>query len=131
MPSSNSKMTEEDKQQFEAALRLRQKGKRQQALRMLLPLQVDYPNSGPLHGMIGTIFFELKSYSHAAAAFRRTTELSTKSSVASLGLFHSLWELNQQEEAISELKRFMRVAESAEYEEIAAELGIKLVKQAA
>ena len=126
MPSTRSKMTEEDQTQFNVALRLRQSGERKKALRMLLPLQVNNPDSAALHGMIGTTFFELKQYALAAASFRRATELSEKSRLASLGLFHSLWQLDQQAEAIIELKRFTATGDWHDYVDIAANLGIRV-----
>jgi len=119
-------MTDEDQTQFNAALRLRNKGERREALRMLLPLQVNNPNFAPLHGMIATTFFELAQYELAASAFRRATELSKKSRLASLGLFHSLWQLDKHAEAITELKRFTATGEWQDYAEIAINLGIRV-----
>jgi len=43
----------------------------------------------------------------------------------SLGLFHTLWELEKRAEALEEIKRFQAVADSEDYRQIIREINEK------
>jgi Tfp pilus assembly protein PilF len=55
--------------------------------------------------------------------FARVVELSPRSELASLGLFHSLWQLKQYRAARAELVRYLTTYESDECEQLMVEMG--------
>ena len=58
----------------------------------------------------------------AAAAFRVATKRFPKLEIASLGLFHTLWQQSKSDDAFEEMKRFQSVSHSQDYEEIVHEI---------
>jgi predicted Zn-dependent protease len=107
---------------FEAALRSRDQGDyaaAQAALEELLP---ERPGSTALHAALADVYWEQGKLPEAVACFRRATTLNPTSETASLGLFHCLWEMGRQEEALGEMDRFLKVADCPDYREILAEI---------
>jgi tetratricopeptide (TPR) repeat protein len=84
----------------------------------LLRLFEENPESAPLLAALGIVCREQRQYHEAAGYFKRLTILKPKSERGSLGLFHSLWDLDLREEALEEMKRFLSISKSEEYEEI-------------
>ena len=73
--------------------------------------------------MIGSLYLiELRQPKNAIPYFKKATELSPQSEKASLGLFHSLWNLDRVNEALEEVKRFQTLSHSKDYDEIVAEI---------
>jgi tetratricopeptide (TPR) repeat protein len=108
--------------EFNEALGLRDSGRREEALRILRGIAARKPDSAPVLGTIAAIQYEMRDFEGASAYFRRTTELSHQSELASRGLFHALYRLGRMSEAFEELARFRRVRPSAEYESTLEEL---------
>ena len=74
----------------------------------------------PLHraailGVLAHIYFTQRDLSKALDCYIETVSLSPKSELASLGLFHTLWDLGRAGEACNEAKRFLSLRESEEY----------------
>ena len=106
------------------ALKLGRAGQHQAATRGLLPLARHQPTSGAVRGVLGKLYFESGDFRRAAKWFRLATEVSPRSELASLGLFHSLWELNRRRAALAEMSRFLSVAECADYTAILHDLAV-------
>jgi len=75
--------------------------------------------------MMGRAFFEIGDMAKAEDAFRRAVELNPKSELASLGLFHSLWEQQAASEAFAEMRRFLAVADSSEYKTLLRDMAVE------
>jgi predicted Zn-dependent protease len=110
------------KERFERAIKLRDENDLEGALAILLGLAEDYPQIPAVHGMLGHIYRKLHQHSEAAKSFGKATQLSPNSELASLGLFHSLKQLGDEDGALSEMKRFLGHSQSHEYDLILEEL---------
>lgn len=106
------------KDRFNNAIKLRDEGRIDEALRILNAINVEYPNQASILGVIGGIYFGIGDLEAARTLLERVVSMSPRSELASLGLFHSLWELGRHEEALSEMKRFLAFADSDEYQRI-------------
>ena len=64
---------------------------------------------------------------------KRAVELSPRSELASVGLFHSLWDLGKVNQAFAEMRRFLRLSDSPEYSKLLRDLTVegRLVPQPA
>ena len=108
--------------EFNRALRLRDGGDLLGAAAIFERLDAEYPNKAAILGTWGSIYFRLKDWERALPLYQRTVMLSAKSELASLGLFHSLWNLGRRDEAFAEMRRFLSVSESAEYSQLISEM---------
>ncbi len=104
-------MTEKEKNkldsEFNSALDIWHGGDGDKAIKILKNLDTQFPNTPSILGMIGAIYFSLRDWKHSEYYFKRTIEISPKSELASLGLFHSLWEMKNLDKAFEEAKRFV------------------------
>ena len=107
---------------FNFAIKLRDQGDLKGALQMLHSLDLEYPNHAPVLGLMGGIYFSLDNFERAKMILERVVVMSPHSELASLGLFHSLWKLGLRDEAFAEMKRFLAIADSDEYQELLSEL---------
>jgi len=102
---------------FEKATRLRDAGKLSEAAAVLVSLADRYPEDAPVHGMLGHVYDGLGKTREAAASFRRATDLAPRSELASISLFHALYELGDLDAAFAEMRRFKRTQRpSPEYD---------------
>ena len=101
--------------EFNRALETWRNGDGQLAVQILERLAAEYANQPAIFGMLGAIYRSLDDYELAVGNFQRAASLSPKSELASLGLFHSLWQVGRREEAMDEMSRFLLVAPSEEY----------------
>jgi predicted Zn-dependent protease len=124
MPSSNSN-SNALRRGLDAAIKSHRDHKSRQAAKALEQLARAHPESAPVAGMLGGIYFELDDFSKARRWFKRATELSPRSELASVGLFHSLWELGRSTEAVSEMRRFLRLSDSPEYTKVLRDLTVE------
>lgn len=97
----------EDEISIERAMSLRNEDKRKEALEILIPLAQKYKNSSVLNGLIGMNYSELENHELSAFYFKKTTRLNPNSELASLGLFHSLWDLSKYKDAFKEMDNFL------------------------
>ena len=98
------------------AIRCRDKSEYDDAIRILRALAKVKPESASVQGLLGDVYWRLGRFKQAVQSFKRATELAPKSELASLGLFHILWESGKMERAKAEMKRFMAVGNSREYD---------------
>ncbi len=105
-------------EKIEKVLDLKKQGMYEDALREAENLIGKYPEIGSVYGLAASIYFELDRFEEAARKYKKATELSPKSEMASLGLFHSLWQIGSNDAAFEEMKRYMSIAESEEYNEL-------------
>ena len=97
------------------AIRHRDKSEYDDAIRILRALAKVKPESASVQGLLGDVYWRLGRLKQAVQSFKRATELVPKSELASLGLFHALWESGKMERAKAEMKRYMAVGKSREY----------------
>lgn len=114
------------KPDFEEALRLRDAGKMVEAEAILSLLAHQRPEVAAVHGMLGDVLSRQGKTREAAASFRRATDLSPGSELASISLFHALYELGDIGAAFEEMRRFRRRGQSAEYDQLIRDLKIEL-----
>ena len=123
MPSSNSDEAKL-KTGVSAALALHRQGDHRGAVGRLKRLVKSHPASGAVYGVLGKVYFEQDKFGEAAKWFQKTTAVAPDSELASLGLFHSLWQSDRPSEALAEAGRFLAHAESAEYAMILRDLTV-------
>ena len=89
---------------------------------MLRKLHRTAPADASVCGLIGEINWHQGRLANAIRWFGKATQAAPQSELASLGLFHALWEADKEDLAIREMKRFLRVSDSAEYRTIQRDL---------
>ena len=126
MPSASSEVsTRADPgfaRRFNEALKLRSAKRYSEAKEILLTLADENAKSASVFGILGDVYWHLNSLGDAIECFRRATELSPTSELASLGLFHTLWESEQTKPALNEMVRFLTGSHSPEYAKLLPEL---------
>jgi predicted Zn-dependent protease len=127
MTKSKSKfVTSHYEKRFERAIELRNSGDIDNALVILNELIRDDPEYHYSYIIIGDIYWDMKEIDKAINAFKKATILSPSSEKCSLCLFHVLWENEREEEALEEMKRFLKDYKSDEYNIILKEIVEKL-----
>ncbi|HWB54573.1 MAG TPA: hypothetical protein VG722_10285 [Tepidisphaeraceae bacterium] len=113
------------RKKFDQAVRLNKAGKCDKAISALESLRKQFAQSASVVGYLGGIYFEQGLLERATNCFQRATELSPRSELASVGLFHSLWASGKTNEALAEMARFLAIAESKEYRTLIRDLHLK------
>ena len=90
------------------ALALKSQGKYTEGLKIMKQIEKEFPNDSVIHGIIASLFYEKNDFKKSEKYFRKTVELNPNSELASLGLFHSLISLNKENEALCELRNFIK-----------------------
>ena len=116
------------RQKFKQAIQLREQGKFEEALSHLKELDSLAPKSINYLLTIGDIYLKLNRESNGLECFRRAIQIEPEHEMASLSLFHALWDLDLTEEALAEIRRFQEVSHSDDYVEIIRELHDTWVK---
>ncbi len=112
----------ERKEFFDRALALRNSGNAEEACKILAFLIRESPLSSAFYAIKGSIHRDLRQLEEATWCFSRAVELKPELELVSLGLFHSLWEQDEQIAAMEEIKRFILAGGiSRDYREIIAE----------
>jgi len=111
---------------FDEAVRLYKCREWTAARKILILLPEIDPQSPAIYSTLGLVCWEIGLLNEAAEAFRRAIRLKPAFEAASLGLFQCLWRLDKRDEALEEAKRFLSIADSAEYDEIIREINEKL-----
>ena len=105
------------------AIDLKNQERNGEAAHLLERLRETNPESASVHALLGDALWEQGKLAESIPAFRRAVVLSPKSEMASLGLFHTLMESGDKSSAVAEMRRFLGVADSEEYESLARSLG--------
>ncbi len=103
------------RQEFLLAARLQDGGQLEDAVRLLKSLASRDPASTTILATLGGVYFDRGMFGAAAVVFEKATTLAPTSEAMSLGLFHSLWELGQRDEALQEIARFQAVGTCLDY----------------
>lgn len=109
-------------------IRLIRQGKPHEALVPLEKARSLFPEAAPLLWYLGSLYLhEMNQPKKALPLYRRASKLDPQSEKASLGVFHSLWGLDRQVEALDEIKRYQTLTNcsSQDYIEIVAEINEK------
>ena len=93
-------------------------GRLPQAIDRLAEQADAFPKAPRLWGYLGLLHGENGDLKNAARAYRRTTELSPRSQLASVGLFHNLWRWNKIDVAFDEMWRFVQQNDAPRYREL-------------
>lgn len=94
---------------FNDATRLWHDDKPYEAIQILENLYPDFPKQPAILGMLGAIYFSLKNWNTALVYYEKTVELSPKSELASIALFHCFWSQERFDEAIKEANRYTKL----------------------
>jgi tetratricopeptide (TPR) repeat protein len=114
---------------IEEAIALNNKKLYKEALAILHGIEPKYKESSTINGLIATAYYFAKEYLNSAAYYKKATELNPRSELASLGLFHSLWELKNYRHAYQEMERFLSSNEANNYKVTLKELYEQLSKR--
>lgn len=109
-------------QDFEIALRLRDSGNLAGEIEILSRICQSKTERSATFVVLGQAEWESGSLVEAINSFKHAVEMAQRSEVASLGLFHSLFEAGRTDEAFNEMHRFLSIAESPEYEQLLSDL---------
>jgi tetratricopeptide (TPR) repeat protein len=89
-----------------------------EAQAILEELTLVRPDSAALYVVLGDVYRDQGMLVRAVDSFRTSTTLAPGAEVASLGLFHSLWDLGDRSAALAEARRYVAIAESDNYQKI-------------
>lgn len=100
---------------------LTEAGKKEEAQMCLLAvLKEDADNIAALL-MLGGAYFVDENFREAKVVFERLVTIEPGSGQFSIALFNTLWRLQQTEEALDEIRRFMAVADKVTEKETLAQ----------
>jgi len=94
------------------ALRLRDEGKLEEASEIFLDLANRHPRVAGPRGVLAGLYYRLGRFSESADCFRRAVEINPRSELANRGLFHALWRLGKNEEAIAVIRNYTELTGS-------------------
>lgn len=101
---------------FDHAIELRDSGRLSEAVEKLNDiLSMSPTRRAPILGTLGHIHFRMKTLDKALECYKEAVDLSPTSELASLGLFHTLWNMGLVWDAYAEAKRFLSMRDSEEY----------------
>lgn len=97
---------------IEKILEKKEQGNYKGAIMEAEDLLQKYPDIDYLFGLVASMYFENEQFEKAAEQYKKAVEIFPTSQMASLGLFHSLWQLEQNDDAFEEMKRYMSISNS-------------------
>lgn len=101
---------------FREATDMRDRGNLAEAAKRLeKALTLDPPRRAPILGTLAHIYFLIGDLEKARICYEEATALSPNSELASLGYFHTLWNMGREWDAYAEAKRFLSIRDSEEY----------------
>ena len=110
---------------FEKAIGFRNKGMIDGSIKILLKLINNYKEYQYAYIILGDIYWDKNELLKSIKLFKKAIEISPSSEKASLCLFHVLWEKGDREEALDEMKRYLKNYTSEEYSKILKEINDK------
>jgi len=123
MPSRN--LNNGVRKELDRAIHLNRQGDPRAAITLLKDLLKKYATSAAVAGYLAGIYFEQSDMPNAEKYFRQATRLNPKSELASVGLFHSLWNQRRETEATEEMRRFLNLSDSPEYARLLHDLAVE------
>jgi len=110
-------------QLFAEAIALRDLGNLRDTLAKLAEILSEQTKfDAPVLGLMGNIYWDLNDFTKALECYRKAVVIKPKSELASLGLFHTLWNLGKRDEAFDEMRRFLSISSSEEYSRLLSEM---------
>ena len=100
---------------------LAEEGKKEEAQMCLLAVLKEEPDNIAALLMLGGAYFVDNNYREAKIVFERLVTIDPGSGQFSIALFNTLWRLQQTEEALEEVRRFMVVADKDKEKETLAQ----------
>jgi tetratricopeptide (TPR) repeat protein len=91
------------------------------AIHVLTDLVAVYPGVGSAHAYLGSYLSQVGRHKEAINHSRRSVELLPESELASLVHFHALFRADHRMEALNEMKRFLLIRPSEEYQRMIEE----------
>lgn len=120
---NDSDMDPSQEETLERATTLRDEKRYRESAALLEPLAEIYPNNKWVWGVLAADFFLMDDYERSERTFRLMTERWPQWDIASVGLFHSLWELGRMDDAFDEARRFfIEGGKSKEYKRLFKEM---------
>lgn len=109
--------------EFKRAVELRHRGLTDEAIEIFRKLLETSQHRASVLGMIGGLYlFDKESPTDALPFLEESAKLAPKSEMASVCLFHAFWNLNRTDDAFNEMKRFLALRDSEEYQRLLAEI---------
>lgn len=119
---------DDSERRFNKALVLRNEGHIKEALKSLIALEPELAERAGFWLVRGDLEERLAGPRAALTSYRRAVTLAPMHELSSRSLFHALWNLGRagdvdaEEQAITEIRRFTTLADSESYDKIIAEL---------
>jgi tetratricopeptide (TPR) repeat protein len=105
---------------LQQARSLVEKGKKEEAQMCLLNLLNNEPENIAALLMLGGSYFDTSNFKEAKLVFQQLIKISPGTGLYSIALFNALWRLEETDEALEEIRRFILHADKdAEKETIA------------
>ena len=100
---------------FNKAIELRDSSLYKEAIDILNNLLKSGIYKSAIYGVLGGIYYDLKEYENSERCYQNVISVKPKSELASLGLFHSLFNLGKYKEAFNEMDRYLNINEPDNY----------------
>jgi len=117
-----SKGKSDYKRRFEEALRIRDSGQLAEAVAALRVLVQEQSGRPEAELILGGLYLEQGNYAEALKLFTSLTGQHPASEKSSLGLFLSLWHLGRSDDAVAEMRRYLKGYDSMEYRRLRRDL---------
>ena len=104
------------------AISLRDSGRENEALARLREIVASHPRSTRALLVLGGLYRDRGEMDLAVTCFSEAVRIGPKLELASLGLFHSLYDSGNWRAAVVEMARFLRVSESSDYRAMIPEI---------
>ena len=105
---------------LQQARSLVEEGKKEEARMILLNLLKDEPGNIAALLMLGGSYFDTSDFKEAKLVFQQLIKISPGNGLYSIALFNAFWRLEETDEALEEIRRFILHADKdAEKETIA------------
>ncbi len=89
------------------------------ALKACEEMYTIWPDAGPVSELIGHIYyFGIGDLDRAIPSYEKAIKAGPRAETPSLGLFHALWDMNRENEAFDEMRRFLSISNSQAYTEL-------------
>ena len=105
-------------QKLRRARQLAEAGNNEAARESLQEILKQDPDNLPALIMLGGSYYVSGMLGEAEMVFQRLVLLTPGAGKASIALFNTLWKMGRNEEALEEIRRFMRHADEIEEQEI-------------
>jgi len=119
-------LNSEDKIRMDKACELYKEGSLNEALPILEKLYKSHLTSPMLVATLANLYWDLNNIEKALELFQNAVNLGPDSEKISRGLFHILWEQDDETNAVKEIQRFINTGHASdEYIEMALEIKSK------